>query len=585
MRYTLIHIICFLSFFCVQSQINISWNGNGFEQIGAQPDSTFESWKSYNNQIKEIQFKAFESGFLGFSIDSLNEVDSTHFNAFYTMGEQWTWKNVQLSTSGPQPPDYLTKKWKNKIITPKQFIKTIDATLLYFQNNGYPFAKAQLDSIQLNQQALSARLNIEPGKKVVWDTIKIEGNVKLRKYYLENYLGIKVGKSYSEETFIEIQAKLKELPFVKTIKKPQINFIEDKAQVVLFLKDKSANFINGVIGVLPNSNSTLTGDNSKLVITGDVKLNLGNSFGFGEKIKINWKRIQTASQELSTSEELPFLLKSPFGLTHSLNLLKQDSTFITFKNRIGIKYDIDAKKSFTVFWENDYTNTLTETSINKSNLTSNSGSRNAYGLSVSWDNLDYRFNPRKGFYVDAEAKAGIKNFAGVSVDDKVRINISDENDVTSFLYVPKSSMLYEGSWSVGVHIPIWKVTTLKIANQTGALFNDYLLDNDLYRLGGFNFLRGFDQQSVFATNYSIFTLEYRFLFEENSNLNIFFDQSLVQQSTLRSFETIYPTTIGAGVNFQTKPGVFSLSYALGKIQGNPFNFSAAKIHFGFVNLF
>ena len=40
-------------------------------------------------------------------------------------------------------------------------------------------------------------------------------------------------------------------------------------------------FINGIIGVLPNSKSSLTKDESQLVITGDLKLNLGNSFGYG----------------------------------------------------------------------------------------------------------------------------------------------------------------------------------------------------------------------------------------------------------------------------------------------------------------
>lgn len=581
----LFHIIFFISAFTVSGQISIQWKGIDNDILNVTPDSIFNSWPDYNKSMFKVQSAAFEQGYLSFSVDSLRAIDTSNYVGYVKVGEQWIWKNVALSTSGPEPPEYLTKRWKNKVITPKQFFQTINETLLYFANNGYPFARAQLDSLKLKNDQLKAILIIDPGKLIKWDTLTIEGNAKIKKYYLENYLGIHANKVYNEENFNAIVSKLKELPFVKMIKKPEIKFVEDKAQVTLFLKHKSANFINGIIGVLPNSNSTLTGDKSQLVITGDLKLNLGNSFGYGEKIKVNWKRIQTASQQLTTSEEIPFILKSPLGITHSLDLLKQDSTFINFKNKIGIKYDISSRKYFTVFWENDFTNSLTETAISKSNLTATSGGTNAYGLNFSWNALDYPFNPRKGFYLNLEAKAGIKNFSGTAIDDKVSVPLNNSNDISTTLLVPKTSMIYEVNWDIGTYVPIWKVTALKISNQSGGIANNYLLDNDLYRLGGFSTLRGFDQQSVFSSAYSITTVEFRFLFEENSNLHVFMDQSVIQQSTISNYTVNYPTAIGAGINFQAKPGVFSLSYALGKFDGTPFDFSAAKIHFGFVNLF
>ena len=71
---------------------------------------------------------------------------------------------------------------------------------------------------------------------------------------------------------------------------------------------------------------------------------------------------------------------------------------------------------------------------------------------------------------------------------------------------------------------------MKLANQSGFKFNEFLTDNDLFRLGGFQLLRGFDQQSVFATNYTIFISELRVLFEQNSflvysGINQFFKKS------------------------------------------------------------
>jgi len=43
--------------------------------------------------------------------------------------------------------------------------------------------------------------------------------------------------------------------------------------------------------------------------------------------------------------------------------------------------------------------------------------------------------------------------------------------------------------------------------------------------------------------------------------------------------------VGAGMAFETKAGVFGISYALGKSTGTPFDFKSAKLHFGFVNEF
>ena len=146
-------------------------------------------------------------------------------------------------------------------------------------------------------------------------------------------------------------------------------------------------------------------------------------------------------------------------------------------------------------------------------------------------------------------------------------------------------MIYESKIKVEGYIPLWKTISLKLANNSGFKLNDYLLDNDLFRLGGFQLLRGFDQQSIFVTNYSIFSTEIKVLFEENSFFNLFFDNAFLKKSTITQNTENQSYAIGSGFNFQTKPGIFSISYALGKFNDTNFDLSSAKIHFGFINLF
>lgn len=569
----------------VSGQIKINWPYKTLSEFELRPDSTYDNWQDYNKAVLNLQKQAFSKGLLEFSVDSLSKIDSLQYKPVLSLGKSYKWNTIRLEHKGVEIPKNISGKWNDKLISTSDLIQRFDKIIYFLQNNGHPFANINLSQIKVKNQQLSGILDINPGLKIQWDTLNIIGSPNLPDYYFENYLNIIPGKTYSEETFIDISRKLKELPFIKLESEPTISFNKKTAIVQLNLKQKSANFINGVIGILPNSSTPLTGDESQLVITGDLKLNLGNSFGYGEKVKINWRRLQAESQQLNTQEDIPFILGSFIGLTHSLDLLKQDTSFINYKNRIGIKYDISAKQSFTGFWENETTNNLSNKTVSNSNLSSINGAKNAYGFRLFIDGLDYKFNPRKGFLINLEGKAGIKKISEFKTDNKILIPISEANNITSSLLVPETSMIYEGSLLIEGYIPLWKVVSLKLANNSGFKSNDYLLDNDLYRLGGFSLLRGFDQQSIFATNYSVFTLEFRLLFEENSFFNIFTDQSFLQKSTITDATINSSSAYGAGLNFQTKPGIFSINYALGKFDDTQINFSSAKIHFGFINLF
>ncbi|MCB0664133.1 MAG: hypothetical protein KDC24_15415, partial [Saprospiraceae bacterium] len=65
----------------------------------------------------------------------------------------------------------------------------------------------------------------------------------------------------------------------------------------------------------------------------------------------------------------------------------------------------------------------------------------------------------------------------------------------------------------------------------------------------------------------------------------FFDAAITQNKTSEKNDTDYPIGFGAGLTFETRAGIFGLSYALGRQQGNPIDFRSGKIHFGYVSLF
>ena len=131
---------------------------------------------------------------------------------------------------------------------------------------------------------------------------------------------------------------------------------------------------------------------------------------------------------------------------------------------------------------------------------------------------------------------------------------------------------------------------VKLGLTAAALIaNEPVLANEQFRLGGNRLLRGFDEESISATNFGILTAEYRFLLSTNSYLYGFFDGGRVDSQSLNSqpdSDTVQTYQgFGAGIAFETRAGLFGLSLAFGRQDQQPFDLGAPKVHFGYVSLF
>ena len=98
-------------------------------------------------------------------------------------------------------------------------------------------------------------------------------------------------------------------------------------------------------------------------------------------------------------------------------------------------------------------------------------------------------------------------------------------------------------------------------------------------------MRGFDEESIFASQYAIGTLEYRYLVGRNSFLSYFIDGGWSKNASVYARSDNYYWGTGFGMAFETKAGIFNLSYAVGKRDDVKFNMRQSKIHIGYVNYF
>ena len=304
-------------------------------------------------------------------------------------------------------------------------------------------------------------------------------------------------------------------------------------------------------------------------MTGNVNIDLQNQFGGGERIHFNYESLQPGTQELELDLNYPFVFKLPFGVDLAFDLYKRDSSYIDVGYELGIQYFLKRSNYLKFFVASESTNLLTvdTTQIKRTRKLPQfiDISNNQFGAEYHLENLDYRFNPRRGYDITFTASAGTRKIT----PNNTIINISrDEGDGFDYstLYgdLELSSFKYKLQSQIQYYIPIFRSSAIKLANHLGYIgTGEVLYDNELFRIGGTKLLRGFNEEVIFASFYSVFSLEYRLLFNQNSNLFIFSDIGYTEQITDLTRKFDLPIGFGTGLNLQTKVGVFSISYAIG----------------------
>ena len=450
---------------------------------------------------------------------------------------------------------------KNSLKTrPSLFKLFIDKTLKAYADNGYPFAQVFFAEQEIIEQQIQIQMNISSGKFYRFSDIIVKGDSSISKSTVQNLIGIKINDIYSEEKISSIDRILQQTNFINVLKKSELLFTENGVELYVYLENQKMSSMNGAVGLQPNPQS------QKIGFTGDIQIKLLNIFKNAELIDLNWRSIEPQTQALQAKLNYPFLFKSPFGIDLKFNLYKRDSTFLDLKFFVGIQYSFKNNVQLKGFYQVNSSEILSKTP-NPSSLFSYLApiKLNSYGLSLQYKRINFLPNPSKGFSLFIETSIGNRT-------------IKKENTALEKSYVYKSIFQYVS------YIPITKRNIIKVGVNFESYTSSTLFQNERYRFGGLNSLRGFNEEELFASTKLITSLEYRFLLDKNSNAFIFYDQGIYEDNTL-TYKIDNPFGVGAGISFGSRIGIFSISYALGKQENNPLEFRNGKIHFGYITYF
>lgn len=449
--------------------------------------------------------------------------------------------------------------------------KEIMPLLRKAENHGHPFARIAVDSVLWSGGMPHFFLSLEPGPLIILDTMDVAGSAKVSRRFLEAYLGMKPGSPYREKAISGASNRLERLPYAAVTEGPSVLFKDSLAQVKVRLSRKPCSTVYGFLGLAPASSF-----NPRLLLMGEARLHLHHALGFGESIDLEWRRLQVQTQSLRFGLAWPYLLNTQLGAEGLFDFYRKDSSFQNIQLSLGLRYLFPGQNHIRFGFQR-----FISRLIDRKNLASLAQLPPAHDATMNlafcgtwWENTDNRFSPARGFIFQADAAAGIRKMPRLP-------GISD----SLYRGIPLQAPFWQAMVRGEQFLPMGRMWVLRVSESGGYMGSSTLFQNQLFRLGGLRHLRGFNEESLFASSYLTCIVEPRLRFERNSFVCVFANGGYLQRHTSAGWIEDLPLGFGAGGAIDTKAGQLELYYAYGMLRQQPLRLREAKIHIGYRVIF
>lgn len=549
----ILNLFIFFAFQSIEGQ-NLSLKITGqdslqtktIDSIGYQ--KTFKDFKSLKSQIQTLSNKLQQAGYIELALGELTK--SSQKQLKLTIDLKQKYHSIFIYNYS----NYFTEEELKNVshtIQPEYFvipIPKIEATLEHLNsiliNKGSPFSTLKLQNIEKhNIQYLKAELTPTLSKARTIGNIIVKGYEKFPKSYLKHLLKIKKGDIFNIKDLKTKTSRLQYLQFANELKSPEVLFSKDSTNVYLYIEKAKSNSFDGFLGFGTNEN------NNKLEFDGYLNLVLVNNLNYGESLRINYKSDEIDQQTFNINLNLPYLFSSPLGTELELNIFKRDSTFTTTKQTANLFYQLNPNQ--TVF--------AGITSIKSNNLL-NTNFNNLKDYSSTFYNIKYEYiknnQDANVFRLNFALKASLGT--GYKEENNVKTNQNRAK-----LHLEKNFFLNQKN-------------SFYIKSNGAILFSNNYLTNELFRFGGINSIRGFEENSIEANAFGVLNTEYRYLLSQNLYIHSIIDVSYFENNNINLKEKLFG--FGFGFGLFTKSGLLKFNYANGKNDSQQFKLSDSKIH-------
>ena len=504
-----------------------------------------ENVKSINDESSLLSNKLTRMGYLENSLtDNIKTNDSTFIYKF-SIGPKTNTIYIYTNKIEAEIKALLDIS-KDTIIMPIENIENFMNTgVASLERRGYSLSSLQLIDYSAGNNILSAYLKVKTEKKRMLNDIVLEGYKKFPEGIRKNIAKQYKGKVFNQETLQRIYNDFNALRFVTQPRYPEILFKQDTTKVYVYVEKAKPNSFDGFIGFSNN-------DQNNIIFNGYIDLILNNVLNTGEKFNLFWKSDGNKQTTFNASLELPYIFKSPIGLKGSLRIFKQDSTFQNTVTDINVGYYFSYNSK--LFVGRQQSQSIDIQNQNNSTLSDFSNTFWTSTYEYTKYNLDDFLFPEKTYLF-------IKGGTGKR-DSKT----GDSNQ-------------YFGQINLSHNIYLNKRNIINIKSQNYYLSSKTYIVNELFRFGGINSIRGFNENSLQANLVTSIMAEYRYILSSNLYIHSITDYGYFQDKSSNINNNLLG--IGFGFGLFTKNGLFNIIYANGSTKDQQIKLSNSIIHISF----
>ena len=488
-------------------------------------------------------------GYLDISTPQINQVNDTLYILGFDTGERY--KTIRVNYD----PSVWDKRELRKLISRVEedhFVILIEDSEQILQAltgirsaQGDPFARVRLRDIEKTDDLnLTASLSIETTQARRIDSLVIRGYEKFPPSFVRYYAGIKKGHVFDKNQILEQANSINSLGFARSTRSPEVFFEPDQTTVYLYLEKRNNNLFDGIIGFNTNE------DDGKLEFNGYLNLELNNNLNYGEQLAINYKADGREQQNFRVALAMPYLLRSPLGVELELKIFKRDSTFSTTDQQARLSYQFNPAVVGTIGYKGYTSSNLRDEESLVDDVAD-------YNASFATAGISFRDNQNNPLFP-------IKTLASVNSEFGSRETDTIKDDQF------KVEIYAHHIFNLNLRNSIY------LRNETRLIQSDNYLINELYRFGGINSIRGFNENSIDAQFFSVLNTEYRYQFNAGLYAHSIIDLGYFENTPLDLKEKLY--SFGIGVGFSTQAGILKLNIANGNSESQNFKFSNTKIH-------
>lgn len=520
-----------------------------------QFNETHENYLSVERESKTLSIKLQKIGYITSRLISVKKENDSLFRAVYFLGNQVSRIKVYYSESG------ISKSQIEKVITSTQDTyfeipfsrteKTLQQLNALQTKEGNPFAKLKLENFNLDGTKLSAQLATTSGKKRTIDSITIKGYEKFPKSFINYYAGIKKGDTFEKELILKKSDAINSLGFALTTKPPEVLFRKDTTVVYLYLQKRNFNTFDGILGFATNE------ETNDLEFNGYLNLELNNNLNFGEKLLLNYKADGNDQRNFRVKTVLPYIGGTPFGIDLELKIFRRDSTFSSSEQQIKGSYQIKPSTAAYLGYKANSSSNLLDNQAQATTIPDFESSFITGGITYQNLQRSLLFPIKSQINLDAEFG---KRATSEIRDNQVKLT----NTISHIFNLNNRNSVY-------------------FKNKTSVLFSERFFTNELYRFGGINSIRGFNENSIEASLFSILNTEYRYLLNRETYIHSIIDVGYFENEVVEQKEKLY--SFGVGLGLQTAAGLLKFNIANGIIDNQAFKFANTKIHLSLTSRF